>query len=201
RHNSQRLRRLRLLVLACAPAIFLPAVAAGPSPRGRRPGIGVLPRGSCGGAPKTRGLGGVGLFERRGAELGDQLGETVAIECRSANRRYEGFQPAAAELVRLHVNVIVASSHPASQAAGLATHTIPIVAVADWLFGRNFASPHYNITGVLDFSIDLTDKRLELLKEMIPTLAIVGVLSNPNGHYRAFEAHTRRAADELGIAA
>ncbi len=60
-------------------------------------------------------------------DLGYIPGTTVIIDCRSADRRYERLPAAAAELVKLNVDVIVAPSHPTAQAADDATQTIPIV--------------------------------------------------------------------------
>jgi len=195
------LRRLHLLYLGGTLAIFLPGVAVGQPPGKPAPVIGLLTWASCDGPPNARGLGEFGALESGLVDLGYKPGENVTIECRSANRRYEGFQAAATELVRVRADVIVASSQSATEAAGLATHTIPIVTIADMPFANSFAAPEGNLTGAIYSTIELTDKRLELLKEMVPSLANVGVLSNPNGNYPAFEGHARRAAGELDIAA
>jgi putative tryptophan/tyrosine transport system substrate-binding protein len=66
--------------------------------------------------------------------------------------------------------------------------------------GYSIAAPEINFTGIVNFTIELTDKRLELLKEMVPTINKIGVLSNPTGLFRTYEAHTKRAADKLGLA-
>jgi putative ABC transport system substrate-binding protein len=131
------------------------------------------------------------------AELGYRPEENIIIECRSANERFEQLESAATELARLSVDVIVANSNPAANAAVLATHTIPIISIQANLFGNSFSAPRGNITGVADFNIDLTGKRLEFLKEALPTLRRVAVLSYPVGFYRGDEARTRRAGEDL----
>jgi putative ABC transport system substrate-binding protein len=145
-------------------------------------------------------------FMRGLGELGYKPGETVTIECRSAGRRYDGLATAAADLARLPVDVIVTDSEPAGRAALDATTTIPIVTIisGDPVGGgmaRSLAKPGGNLTGVTYYATELTAKRLELLKEMIPEFTTVGVLANPNVSYMPFEEDTKRAAGRLGITA
>jgi putative ABC transport system substrate-binding protein len=131
------------------------------------------------------------------AELGYRPQENIIIECRSANERFEQLKTAAAELARMSVDVIVASSNPAATEAVLATHKIPIISIQANLLGNSFSAPRGNITGIAEFNIELTGKRLEFLKEALPTLRRVGVLSFPAGFYRGDEARTRRAGEDL----
>jgi putative ABC transport system substrate-binding protein len=196
-----RPKRLRCLYLACALIVILPALAAGQSTSTSMPRIGVLAWSPCEEAwladvsgPFLRGLG----------ELGYKPGETVTIECRSAGRRYDGLATAAADLARLPVDVIVTDSEPAGRAAHDATTTIPIVTIisGDPVGGgmaRSLAKPGGNLTGVTYYATELTAKRLELLKEMIPEFTTVGVLANPNVSYLPFEEDTMRAGGRLGI--
>jgi putative ABC transport system substrate-binding protein len=195
--------RQRCLYLACALIVILPGLAAGQSPSTTMPRIGVLAWAPCDEAwladisgPFMRGLG----------ELGYKPGETVTIECRSAGRRYDGLVTAAANLARLPVDVIVSQSEPAGRAAHEATTTIPIVTIisGDPVGGglaRSLAKPGGNLTGLSYYATELTAKRLELLKEMIPEITTVGVLANPNVSYLPFEEDTKRAAGRLGITA
>lgn len=132
------------------------------------------------------------------AELGYRPQENIIIECRSANERFEQLGSAALELARMPVDVIVAGSDPATNAAVHATHKIPVVSIQANLFGDSFSTPSVNVTGVADFSLDLTGKRFEFLKEALPALTHVAVLSYPTGFYRGYEARTRRAGEELG---
>jgi putative ABC transport system substrate-binding protein len=131
------------------------------------------------------------------ADFGYRPGDNVTIECRSANGRFDQFGAAANELVRKPVDIIIANSDPAANAAGFATHMIPIVAIQATLFGSSYGAPGGNMTGITDFNLELAGKRLEFLKDAIPTLRKIAVLSNPVGFYEADEAHTRRAGQEL----
>ena len=147
-----------------------------------------------------------GPFMRGLGELGHKPGETVTIECRGAGRRYDGLATAAADLARLPVDVIVSDSEPAVRAALEATTTIPIVTIisGDPVGGglaRSLAKPGGNLTGVSYYATELTAKRLELLKEMIPEFTTVDVLANPDVSYLPFEEDTMRAAGRLGITA
>ncbi|MEE8189435.1 MAG: ABC transporter substrate-binding protein, partial [Kiloniellales bacterium] len=145
-----------------------------------------------------------GPFLRGLGEFGYKPGETFTIECRGAGRRYDGLATAAVDLARLPVDVIVTQSEPAGRAAHEATATIPIVTIisGDPVGGglaRSLAKPGGNFTGVSYYATELTAKRLELLKEMIPEITTVGVLANPNVSYLPFEEDTKRAAGRLGI--
>jgi putative ABC transport system substrate-binding protein len=110
-------------------------------------------------------------------------GQNLVLERRSAEGRFERLPDLAAELVRLKVDVIVASSGAATRAVKKATTTIPIVMAPgpgpDVLPGlvTSLARPGGNLTGltlVVDLSLD--GKRLELLKEALPRAARVGVI-------------------------
>jgi putative ABC transport system substrate-binding protein len=122
-------------------------------------------------------------------ELGYVEGQNIAIEYRFGEGRPERLPPLAAELVRLKVDVIVATSPPAPEAAKQATSTIPIVfavtadPVAEGLVA-SIARPGGNITGLTSISPELVGKQLELLKEVAPKISRVAVLQNPSnlGH-------------------
>ncbi len=106
-----------------------------------------------------------GPFMRGLGEFGYKPGETVTIECRSAEGRYEDLAAAAADLVRVPVDVIVGDSEPVAHAARAATDTIPIVTVisGDPVGGglvRSLARPGGNLTGVTYYATELTAKRL-----------------------------------------
>ncbi len=115
--------------------------------------------------------------------LGYVEGKDFAIEFRWAEGQYDRLPALAAELVRLNVDVIVTHAAPGAFAAKQATSTIPIVitAIADLLaFGlvESLARPGGNLTGLSFFNAELTGKRLELLKELVPSLAKAAVLLN-----------------------
>jgi putative ABC transport system substrate-binding protein len=115
--------------------------------------------------------------------LGYAEDQNIAIEWRYSEGKAERFADLAAELVALKVDMIVTMSTPAALAAKQATQTIPIVMVyvADPVgtgLVANLARPGGNLTGVSDMATDLSAKRLELLKEAVPTLSQIAVLWN-----------------------
>lgn len=190
-------RRAGCLALAFALASL--ACFARGSVSAELPRVGLLAWSSCGELSEfdliVRGLG----------DLGYKPGETVIFECRSAGGRYEGLNAAAGELAALPVDVIVTHSQPAGRAAHQVTQTIPIATIISGDpvaagLAHSLARPGGNVTGVSYYATELTAKRLDLLREMIPQLAKVGVLANPNVSYLPFEADTTRAAERLGIA-
>ncbi len=146
----------------------------------------------------------LGPFMRGLGEFGYKPGETVTIECQSAGGHYDGLATAAAVLARLQVDVIVTDSEPAGRAALEATATIPIATIisGDPVAGglaRSLAKPGGNLTGVTYYATELTAKRLEFLKELIPEATVVGVLANPDVSYLPFEEDTERAAGRFGF--
>ncbi len=117
-------------------------------------------------------------------DLGSVEGKNIAIEVRSAEGKYERLPELAAELVRLKVDVIFASTTPAALAAKQATTTIPIVIgfVADPIGSglvASLARPGGNITGWTHLGLELRGKYLDLLKEAVPGATRIGVLFNP----------------------
>src|SRR5262245_19340806 len=123
-------------------------------------------------------------------ELGWIEGKNVAFERRFAENRPERLPELAAELVRLNVDVIVATGPLGPLAAKQATSTIPIVmtAAGDPLGSglvASLARPGGNVTGMSLMVPDLGGKRLELLKELLPRLSRVAVLWNAANPYPA----------------
>jgi putative tryptophan/tyrosine transport system substrate-binding protein len=138
-------------------------------------------------------------------DLGYVDGRNINIEWRWGHGTTERFHEHAADVVRLNVDVIVASNTAAGHAARLATKTIPIVIptmidpVADG-FVASLARPGGNITGLTFQSQELQGKRLQLLKEALPSVSRVALLvdSNERG-YRAGAKEIESAASLLGI--
>jgi len=132
-------------------------------------------------------------------------GRDVVIEWRSANGDYARLPQLAADLVERKVDVIVADTTPATQAAQRATSTIPIVMaiVADPVGSglvANLSRPGGNITGLSIMLAELSAKRLQLLKEAMPSLTRVVVLWNPPTPYHAKAVENLKAvAPSLAI--
>jgi putative tryptophan/tyrosine transport system substrate-binding protein len=148
-----------------------------PQPLAKVPRIGILAPGCAPPSPILE------VFLQGLRTRGYVEGQTLAIEWRYAEGRAERFAELAAELVRLPVDLIVAVSTPAALAAKQATATIPVVMVyvADPIgtgLVTSLARPGGNLTGVSDMATDLSAKRLELLKEAVPSLSRVAVLWN-----------------------
>ena len=114
-------------------------------------------------------------------DLGYQEGRDVTIEVRYAQGQLGKLPDLVAELIRLKMDVIVTQSGVASLAAKRATRTIPIVMVSSGdavMQGlvASLARPGGNVTGLTMISPELSRKRLEILREMVPKLSRVGVL-------------------------
>jgi len=138
-------------------------------------------------------------------ELGYVEGRNLIIEYRSADGRAERFPDLAADLVRLKVDLIVTRGTPAARAAKNATEAIPVVMATmgdPRVIVASFARPGGNITGVTTFSTELTAKRIELLKELVPNLARVALLHNMGNPAVPPEwEETKTAARSLGLQA
>ena len=116
-------------------------------------------------------------------ELGYVEGKKIVIEWRFAEGKADRLAGFAAELVRLKVDVIVAGGSTATRAAKEATSTIPIVMAQDNDpvgngFVTSLARPGGNVTGLAALRSELSGKRLELLKEIVPKLSRVAVLGS-----------------------
>jgi ABC-type uncharacterized transport system substrate-binding protein len=123
-------------------------------------------------------------FRHELGTLGWIEGKNVTIEYRFAEQKPERVPELAAELVRLKVDLIMASGTPQALAAKKATTTIPIVMtnagdpVGAGLVA-SLARPGGNVTGLASLSPELNGKRLEVLKDAVPKLARVGFLRTP----------------------
>jgi putative tryptophan/tyrosine transport system substrate-binding protein len=146
--------------------------------------------------PLKKGLSDLGYTEGQDYELV----ETYAAE------KYERFNANAEKLVGMKVDVIVAVTGPATAAAQRATTTVPIVfVVVPDPVGRKFAQslsrPGGNLTGLSTVSVDLSPKRLELLKKAIPDLSRVRLFVNAKDAHmsRSVLERTQSAAAALNV--
>jgi putative tryptophan/tyrosine transport system substrate-binding protein len=161
--------------------------------------IGILSSSSGAGAALTMdffsGLRELGFVERR----------NLAVEYRFASGRYDALDSLAQDLVRLKMDVIVTAATPAAKAAKKATSTIPIVFIdpgdpVEIGLVASLARPGGNITGESSIAPELAGKRLQLLKETVPSISRVAILWNsviPPGEVALHELRT--AAGTLKI--
>jgi putative tryptophan/tyrosine transport system substrate-binding protein len=143
---------------------------------------------------------------RRGLrDLGYVEGRSLFIEYRSADGRAERFPDLATELLRLKVDLLVTRGTPAATAAKNATETTPVVMATMGGPGAivpSFAHPGGNITGVITFSTELSAKRVEILKELVPSISRVALLHNMGNPAVPPEwDETKTAARSLGLQA
>jgi putative ABC transport system substrate-binding protein len=138
-------------------------------------------------------------------DLGYVEGQNLVIEYRWAEGNYERFPALIAELLGRKVEVIVTAGTPASLAVKKATTSVPlvVVGVGDPVASGLVASltrPGGNITGVTSIADETEAKRLELLREVLPTISRIAVLSNPeNQSMEPVLKEMRAAAQVLGM--
>jgi ABC-type uncharacterized transport system substrate-binding protein len=147
----------------------------------------------------------VNAFQQGLRELGYVEGQNIIIEYRWAEGRFERFPDLAGELVRLKCDIIMAGSAHAALAAKQATATTPIIVVGvgevvETGLVASLARPGGNITGSTLMFAELSAKRLELLKQVVPRLAVVAVLWNAGTPAKAIDwRETQAAARVLGV--
>lgn len=138
--------------------------------------------------------------------VGYEEGRNILVEHRYPNEEPAKFQRFAEELAAMKVDVLVAVTRPAAIAAQRATRSIPVVfvVVPDPLGSRlvaTLARPGGNVTGLSTMAVELTGKRLELLKEAMPSLSKVALLVNagdPEGAQRYVDISSADAS-RLGL--
>jgi putative tryptophan/tyrosine transport system substrate-binding protein len=144
-------------------------------------------------------------FRKRLKGLGYIEGKNLIVEYRFAEGKDERYAPFASELVAMPVELIVVWGTPAAFAAKNATSKIPIVlgTVGDVIntgLVSDLAHPDGNITGFVTLNVELEEKRLELLKEVIPRLSRVAVLGNRTNPLNRINFETvRHAAEKLSL--
>jgi len=190
-------RRQLITLFGGAAAAWPLATRAQPA---RLPTIGVMGTGTASSQAPY-----IAAFVKRLHELNWIEGRTVAIEQRFAEGRNDRLAAIAAELVRLKVDVMVASSTPGALAAKQATPLIPIVfAAAGDPVGNglvaSLARPGGNVTGLSQLQTDTAGKRLELLREVAPQLRRLAILVDSDNPAAALERdQVEAAAGTLGL--
>ena len=193
------MRRRELVIFLVGAALMLPLTAAhAQKPAGKIYHLGILQPGA---PPEPL----VDALQQRLNELGYSEGHNIAYEYRWAEGKPQRLTELAKELVDLKVDVITAFSTPAAIAAQKATQTIPIVfaGVGDPVGSglvSSLSRPGGNITGISILATELSGKRLELLKEIVPSASPVAMFwndSNPGMVLRAHEA--QNAADKMSL--
>ena len=191
----------RAFFAAVAGGLLAAPLGAGAQPARKTARLGYLSAGSSTGNPRL-----VEAFREGLRELGWAEGQNLVLEYRWADGRFDRLPDLAAELVRRTVDVIVASPTPAALAAKEATGTIPIVGLSltdpvGLGIIASLARPGGNVTG-LSYSVgpSIFGKDLELLREVVPQVQRVAVLSNPAGPAQPLTIRNIRvAAQALGL--
>jgi putative ABC transport system substrate-binding protein len=138
-------------------------------------------------------------------EYGYEEGRNLVVERRYAQGQAERFEEFAAEMVRLNVDIIIVVTTPAALAVMNATKTIPIVhpnAIDPLNTGLidSLAHPGRNLTGGALLTAEVSGKRLEILKKVVPGLSRAAVLWNSANPALVFSwKETQRAASVLGV--
>jgi len=188
------MRRREFITLVGGTAVAWPLAARAQQPAAKLPRIGIIDD-----MPIWN------HFRQALHDLGYIEGHTIAFEYRTAQGVPERLAAAAAELVRLPVDVIAVYGTAPGLAAMAVTKTIPIVAISVGDPVRaglveSLARPGGNLTGNTVLGPDIGAKRTQLLKELIPTVSRVAFLWNPdNASHIAYREELRAAAPALGV--
>ena len=171
-------------------ALCLPAQAQQP---GKIPRIGFMPSSGDANNPGLQ----VTAFQQGLRDLGYFVGKNILIEYRYVEGKPDRIPSLVAELVQLKVDVLIVGSPGTVQETKRATKTIPIVMIITqdpvaMGYVDSLARPGGNITGLTRLTRDLSGKRLELLKEAVPTVSRVGVLwSGAGTGFKGYDAAAR----------
>ncbi len=180
--------------------LFAAPLAVDAQPAGTPVKIGVLSSQS-----RETSLAAWAAFRQGLRELGWDEGRNIVVEMRFADGKLDRLSRLAQELLGLNVSLIVAQNTPAARAAIAATRTVPIVMVevGDPVatgFVTNLARPGGNVTGLTNMARDLTQKRLQVLKEAVPSATRIAVIMDPNDPVVAPQwRDAQSGAERLGI--
>lgn len=174
------IKRREFVLVVCAGVLPAPIIGYAQRQQGKTARVGILsPLNEAAAANIVKTL------RESLRELGWVEGRNLAIEVRFADGRYDRLPVLAADLAHINLDVLVTGATSGALAAKKATTTIPIVAVttgdpvASGLVA-SLARPGGNLTGVTALGRELSAKRLSLLKETLPGVSRVAVVSNPN---------------------
>jgi putative ABC transport system substrate-binding protein len=196
---SRHTKRRDFITLIGGAAAAWPLATRAQQFAGRMPQVGILsPAASVAAAT-------LAAFREGMRDLGYVEGRTIMLDFRLSRGDLDALPALAAELVGIPVDVIVTDTSTAAVVASAATRTIPIVTaiiggdpVALGLV-KSYARPGGNLTG-MRFHTDLSEKRLQLLKQAFPTAARIAVLVNPKIAIAAAERRSAElAADRLRL--
>ena len=196
-----RRREFMAVIGGGAAAASLPVRRARAQAAGRTWRVGMLDP-----SPAALNTANLDAFKQTLRQLGYVEGQNLVIEFRSGEGRIERFPQLAAELLHLRVDVIVTRGTPAALAAKRATTTIPIVMAAigepvETGMVASLSRPGGNVTGLSAFTTELTAKRVEIMREVLPALARIAMVDNMgNSSVPPQWDETKRAALALGIA-
>jgi putative ABC transport system substrate-binding protein len=187
-------------------ALLAAPLAAKAQPIGKARRIGYLAPGASDATQSTMAAQSIAAFRQGLRDLGWIEGRNIVIDYRFAEGRFDRLPDLAAELVRLNVEIIAATTSPAAVAARNATGTIPIImfVVGDPIglgLIASLARPSGNVTGLTySVGVEAFGKQLELLKETVPAVRRVAVLSNPANPGAALAiSNVKAAARSLGL--
>jgi putative ABC transport system substrate-binding protein len=190
----------RRTFLGAAASLLIPPLYALAQPPAKVYRLGILEA-----IPAAQNVANLAALRKGLQELGYVEGRNLIIEYRSSDGSAQRFPSLAAELVRLKVDLIVARGTPATKAAKDATATIPVVMATmgdPSTLVASFAHPGSNVTGVTTFSTELTAKRIDLLKELVPSMSRIALLHNMGNPAAPPEwEETQAAARSLGLQA
>lgn len=192
--SGAAMRRREFIKVIAGSAAAWPFAARAQQPT--MPVVGFLNAASAEGYTKF-----VGEFRRGLNSMGFVEGQNVVVEYRWAEGHYDRLPDLAADLIRRQVAVIAATSTPAALAAKKATATIPVVFTTggdpvEIGLVTNIARPGGNVTGATQITMELGQKRLELLHQLIPKATVLAIAVNPNNRAVA-EVQIRDAQDGM----
>jgi len=200
RHKADEMKKAKTRSILVAVLLLIVAVKAEAQQPKKGPTIGFLALASFSSLSAR-----VEAFRQGLHDLGYVEGKTIVIEYRSADEKLDRLPELTAELVRLKVNVIVTGGDIVTRVVKETTSTLPIVMAQDTdpvgnKFVASLSRPGGNITGLSTLSRELSGKRLELLKEIVPKLSRVAVFGTSTVTVTArLLRETELAAGALGV--